>query len=296
MTILRAGCKINLTLHVGQKRIDGYHEIDSIFYPLCLPADILTISSSSMAGLYIETNEKIDGENILFKIYRIFKENTGFSPALKLTLKKNIPIGAGLGGGSSDAAQFLAWLNSQTKYPLPKKELMAIASHAGSDIPFFLVNKIARVQGTGENISPLSWRHPRMGLIMVFPKIHINTAFAYEALDNARQYAKKFPGMEKCLTKHHCQNKKIFLTSNNDAEENIMNIKNFHNDLEEPVFSHFPQLHTLKEEFLFHGADYAAMSGSGSTIFGIFTDAAKMCKAFKKLRQKYDKIYAVAIK
>lgn len=285
---LTPGCKINLCLKVGARRADGFHSIDSIFYPLSIPADKLIICPGDKEGLEISTQARITGKNILQTVYETYAAVTGFSPPLKIQLKKGIPIGSGLGGGSSDAASLLIWLNNQSPHPVSLQELAQIAASIGSDIPFFLINAPARVEGKGEIVTPIMFDCTNITVLLIWPEIFISSAWAYKAFDELKtSLDNNNDPDENLLTNWNCGNKKFIPC----AEERSLPLLSPHNDLEKPVFSHYPELKSIKEKFLELGAIYAGMSGSGSTMFGMFIDPEKLHAGRRAFFGKYRHVY-----
>lgn len=154
---LRIGCKVNLTLRITGVRPNGWHELDTVFLPLDEPSDTLRLALRPGGGLALHCAEPgIDPENnTLTKAYRLFTEASGFRPGVEAVLEKGIPHGAGLGGGSADAAALLGWLNARAPEPLPLPELVGLAARIGADVPFFLYNVPCRASGIGERARPV---------------------------------------------------------------------------------------------------------------------------------------------
>lgn len=260
-------CKINLGLHVTHKREDGYHDLETIFLPVPL-CDTLTIREHELnesfeegdCGVSFCTNGRpIDGDandNLVVKAFRLLKENYSNkigSPCFTLT--KNIPMGAGLGGGSSDAAFALKMLNTRYNLNISDDTLKLLAAKLGADCPFFIDNVPSYATGIGDKLSPLGF-NPLEGytLIMVKPHEAVSTAEAYRGITprDRRQ-----------------TNNEIHLPT--AAKRPITEWKELIvNDFEETVFRSHPRLAQLKEAFYNSGALYAAMSGSGATVYGIF--------------------------
>ncbi|MDE5878995.1 MAG: 4-(cytidine 5'-diphospho)-2-C-methyl-D-erythritol kinase, partial [Desulfovibrio sp.] len=169
MIRLGAGCKVNLGLRVLGRRPDGYHELDSVFWPLAAPRDELEIRLAPGADITVRCDVPgIDPtRNTLTKAHAAFTALTGEAPGLEVTLKKRIPSGAGLGGGSSDAAALLLWLNSRLARPLSREQLGQAALSVGADVPFFLYGRPSRVRGIGERVEPLPEPFPHLFLVLV---------------------------------------------------------------------------------------------------------------------------------
>lgn len=282
MIELRSGCKINLGLRIGPKRADGFHEIFSIFQPLDFPCDHLRIGEGKKPGLELVCSRHIEGPNILNRAYDLFARASGRSPALKLELIKKIPMGAGLGGGSGNAGRFLLWLNEHCGRPLATAQLQKLAMRLGADVPFFLLNVPCLAEGAGECLTPLDAAWPELWAVLVWPEIHVDTAWAYAAFDELSPAAKCFA--EKDLTKQALRNKNFFPYEAGGKAE-------MRNDLEAPVFCRYPLLDRIRKQFLELEAFQAGMSGSGSTIFGLFGNIDLARRAAKRLRAQYRHVF-----
>lgn len=276
MVHISAGCKVNLGLHITGVREDGYHELDSLFYPLASPCDHLGISLVGKQGITLRCDAPgIDlTSNTLTGIYTAFAEAAGGAPGIELELKKGIPLGAGLGGGSSDAAALLLWLNSLLREPLDQARLTQIALGVGADIPFFLQQSPCRVRGIGEKLTPLAYDFSGHRLVLVCPDIHIDTAWAFARYDELCLCPTE-TAEQKSLTKRPCKANGTSLsgTGLSDAVD-AWSIWDICNDLEAVVFPQYPQLAAIKADLLRLGADAACMSGSGSSVVGVFGRAA----------------------
>ena len=264
-TTLRANCKVNLSLRITGVLPNGYHTLDSVFLPLPEPHDLLHITPGAQSGLTLTCSEPgLDPRgNTLTRAYELYADAASFSPPLALTLEKGIPSGAGLGGGSSDAAALLQYLNAKAPQTLDARTLNAIAVRVGSDVPFFLQTRPCRVRGTGDMLEPCLPGLTGLWLVLVCPDVHISTSWAYAAWDTPRP-----PSSSHDLTK-----------LDSEAKESIFR---FHclNDLEEVVFPAYPELARIKRDFLRQGAAAAVMSGSGASQLGLFRDQhAARCAA-----------------
>ncbi len=243
-------CKINLGLHVIQKRADGYHNIETVFYPLFLRDALEIISSSEQqfeaSGLEVTGNFE---DNLCLKAYQILKEDFRQLPPLKIHLHKAIPIGAGLGGGSSDAAFMLEMINEKFCLQLSEAALINYALQLGSDCPFFIINKPCFATGRGENLETINLILSEYKLIVVNPGIYVSTKDTFSTL------TPKQP--EKSI-------KEIVSQPVESWREELTN------DFEKPVFDLYPPVKKIKDEMYAAGAIYASMTGTGSTVFGIF--------------------------
>lgn len=252
--------KINLGLHVTARRPDGYHDIETVFYPVKL-CDVLEIipssdgkTSFSSSGIIIPGDEK---SNLCLKAYHLMKEKMPDMPAVKIHLQKIIPIGAGLGGGSSDASFTLRLLNEMFEAGFREEELMEMAANIGSDCAFFIQDKPAFASGRGEILSPLPAILRGSYMVLVYPHLHVSTAMAYGGVTPAQAL---------------CQLKELYMSPLAQWKANMKN------DFEPGIFSKFPLIATLKEQLYESGAFYASMSGSGSSVFGIFEDEPELEK------------------
>lgn len=264
--LLRAGCKVNLYLDILGVRKDGYHFIESLFFPLPRPYDELHIQTNLSQNLTLTTNVSgLDArDNILTKVYTCFVQRTGFAPGLNVHLEKNIPMGAGLGGGSSDAAVFLRWLNTQAgAQALSEPALQALAVSLGADLPFFLQYRPAWVTGIGEQVFPLDLDLSAFTVVLVCPDIHISTQWAYARWDE--MHAQKELVMKKSLTEKVLAHKDLCFT----------NTSKFYNVFERVVFPEFPVLYELKGRLLDAGAQACVLSGSGSSLVAFFSSQTR---------------------
>ncbi len=245
--------KINLGLNVLRKREDGFHEIESVFYPIPW-RDILEIVPEesgkgsvifSSSGIEIPTDGKM---NLCEQVYQLMHEEFNL-PSIKMHLHKIVPIGAGLGGGSADAAFTATMLNELFNLKLKSDKLEDIVAKVGSDCPFFIRNEAAFVTGRGEEIDSFKLDLSGFWIVLVNPNIHIGTAEAYAGLR---------PGQPEVSLKEIIKK---------PISEWKLGVKN---DFERSVFDKYPQISELKDQFYKMGAVYASMTGSGSTVFGIF--------------------------
>lgn len=246
-------CKINIGLQIIDRRPDGFHNLRTIFYPLPF-YDVLEIipakkTTLSLTGLPVQGDS---ADNLCMKAYRLLKKDFPKLSGYAIHLHKNIPMGAGLGGGSSDAAFMLRLINRKAGLQLSQKQLLQYASLLGSDCSFFIEDRPCLAEGRGEIIHPVP-RPPLEGyyLLLLCPKnIQVNTAKAYSLIQ---------PKL-----------------SDIDLSEKIkMPVatwkENIFNDFEAPVFRLYPELQKLKETLYEQGAVYASLSGSGSALYGIFS-------------------------
>ncbi len=242
--------KINIGLNIVKTLTNGYHAIESCFYPIAL-ADALEIIESdtlsfTSSGIEIPGNET---DNLCLKAYHLVKENHSI-PTIAIHLHKNIPIGAGLGGGSSDGAFMIKLLNEKFGLQMAVEEMEELAAKLGSDCPFFIRNEAVFVEGTGNKFSTIDFSLKGKALVLVMPKIHVSTAQAYSGVISATPNAN---------LKHDLE------TLGLSQFQSVVK-----NDFEKSVFRQFPALVEVKESLIKAGAVYASMSGSGSAVYGIF--------------------------
>ena len=244
--------KINLGLNVVEKRSDGFHNIETIFYPIPL-CDGLEITNSKGSKIYEFNSSGIpinidNSDNIVVKAFELIKSQYKI-PSTAIHLHKNIPFGAGLGGGSADAAFMIKMLNDFYKLELSSEKMEDLAGKLGSDCPFFIQNTPVFAEGKGEIFSPININLSGYYILLIKPDIHISTPEAYA-------------GITPKPSKKPLQ--QLIELPIEEWKENIFN------DFEDSIFPNHPKLAQLKSELYENGAVYAAMSGSGSTIFGIF--------------------------
>jgi 4-diphosphocytidyl-2-C-methyl-D-erythritol kinase len=247
--ILFPNAKINIGLYVTGKRTDGFHNLESAFFPIDW-TDILEITPQekfefSSSGLPISGKME---DNLCYRAYQLLQKAHQIK-GVHIHLHKIIPMGAGLGGGSSDAAFTLIGLRDLFDLPLTNTDLIPFAQQLGSDCAFFLLNSPAFGVGKGDELTVLNNPIQAKYMVLVYPKIAISTQEAYAHINASP-------------AKNHLPN-----VLNKPLEEWKTLI---HNDFEDSVFPKYPILKDIKEELYQLGAVYAAMSGSGSTLFGLF--------------------------
>jgi len=254
--------KINIGLNVLEKRKDGFHNIESIFYPVnwCDAIEAIQTEGTGEIRPTIMGNP-VPGsieDNLCIKAYHLLNEKHKL-PSLQLWLLKCIPMGAGLGGGSADAAFFLKLLNDLFKLDLSIEELKSYASQIGSDCTFFIDNKPVLVSGIGNVINPVSFDLSKYYIYIVCPKIHVDTKNAYGLVTPH----KKPYSLEQ-----------LALSPIQSWKGNIVN------DFEEPIFNMYPDLAEIKNRLYTKGAVYASMTGSGSALYGIFKKKTYLSDSF----------------
>jgi 4-diphosphocytidyl-2-C-methyl-D-erythritol kinase len=252
-------CKINIGLNILDKRPDGFHNLETVFIPIPLKDSLEIIRAKnnvsedvtfSQSGFVVDGNME---ENLCVKAYRLLKKDFPDLPAVQMHLHKAVPMGAGLGGGSADAAFTLQLINDKFRLNLTPEQLINYSLTLGSDCPFFIINKPCFATGRGEMLQRVAVSLQGYHLLLINPGIHINTGWAFGQLKNEPAENRQSKGLLEALS-HPVS------TWRNDI----------FNDFEKPVFAHHPVLKEIKENLYNKGAVYAAMSGSGSTIFGLF--------------------------
>lgn len=254
--IIFPGCKINLGLSIIEKRDDGFHNIESVLYPISL-YDALEIIPSEDAFDFFISGSQIPGDiqdNLVVKAYQIINQRHKVGP-VRMHLHKNIPTGAGLGGGSSDGASTILLLNDLFDLKLTISQMEEYARSLGSDCAFFIQDKPAFAYQKGDQLKLIDTQLKNYQLVIVKPAMHINTAAAYSWIKPGR---KEFSVDQIInLPVHEWENHLI-------------------NDFETAVFERFPELHTLKSTLIRHGAVYASMTGTGSAIFALFDKNSRL--------------------
>lgn len=244
--------KINLGLNILDKRADGFHNLETVFYPINLCDALEIVESETGEFSFTQTGILLDcapEKNLCFKAYQLMKNHFPELPAVKVHLHKSIPTGAGMGGGSSDGAYMIKALESKFHLTIPDSIRLNLALELGSDCPFFLQNEPALAFGRGEILSPIPQILKGYHILIVNPGIHINTGWAFKELQTNRS---------------------------GNSLSNLAEIplgdwnKWVKNDFEYPVFHHYPEIASIKASLYESGAIFSALSGSGSTVFGIF--------------------------
>ena len=247
--------KINIGLNIINKREDGFHNLETIFYPICIKdaVEIIENEESSSDVIFSSTGNSInvpDDDNLCVKAVQLIKKDFEIPP-VKIHLHKNIPMGAGMGGGSADASAILLLLNKKFQLNISTEKLIEYSLLLGSDCPFFIINKTCFATGRGEVLQEINIDLSAYKIMIVYPGIHVNTIEAFAQLNPAN-----------------------FSRAGELAEQIKMDIKfwkqTIKNDFEDSVFKKYTTIKEIKEKLYNEGAIYSAMSGSGSTVFGIF--------------------------
>ena len=247
-------CKINIGLRVVRKREDGYHDLETIFYPVYGLHDELEVEPAEefaflQDGLVIDC---LPTDNLIYKVYKRMQEHFPQIGNVKITFKKNIPFGAGLGGGSSDAAHMAIALNEIFSLGLTREQLAEEVRPLGADCPFFIYNTPCYAEGIGDKLTPITLDLSGLRLVMIKPNCSVSTKEAYAGIV---RHPEAEGQIKQALTEGQTLTYMYPLLIN---------------DFEQTVFPIHPEILEIKQRLLSAGAIYAAMSGSGSTVFGLF--------------------------
>ena len=258
--VLYPNCKINIGLRIVRKREDGYHDLETIFYPVYGLHDELQVEKAEefafvQDGLIVDC---LPTDNLIYKVYRRMCERYPQIGNVKITFKKNIPFGAGLGGGSSDAAHMAIALNELFALGLTKEQLAAEVRPLGADCPFFIYNTPCYAEGIGDKLMPIQLDLSGLRLVMIKPNCGVSTKEAYSGI----------------VPKGTCEHFAPLLKPLKPLEP-LELLPPLTNDFEETVCKVHPEIADIKKRLQIAGAVYAAMSGSGSTVFGLFQDDAE---------------------
>ena len=252
-------CKINIGLNIVGKRADGYHNLQTVFYPLAIKdvIEIIEAPEQKEGADFSSTGLAVAGStesNLCMKAYQLLKKEFPHLPLVLMHLHKTIPMGAGLGGGSADAAFVLQLLNKKFNLGISSQRLMECALQLGSDCPFFILNKPCYATGRGEIFTPVTVDLSAYKIFLINPGIHISTALAFSQINREKNES----------------NLLEYISMPVAAWKDLII-----NDFEKPVFDACPELAKIKNELYDKGAIYASMSGSGSSLYGIFVAGAE---------------------
>ncbi len=270
---ISARAKVNLLLKVLRKRPDGFHEIETLFGRISLKDDLVFKKTAGKISLRTSSREiPKDSKNLVVRAALLLKERYGVEAGVALTLKKRIPVGAGLGGGSSDAAATLIGLNKLWKLGLSQKKLLDLGAELGSDVPFFILNsRFALAKGRGEKLKKIPFRGSLPWVLLVKPHFGISTQQAYQSLKPPFLTPPRADVrmLVRCLKKRNFLGLKDCVFNSLEAVENKELIEIF----------------KIKKELLENGAFSSLMSGSGSTVFGLFLSRSTAEKAARKFQK-----------
>ena len=269
-----SGCKINLFLRVTGRRADGYHTLETLFFPLATPSDTLEADFSAAPGIALEADLpqiSADADNLVYRAAARYAEAAGVAPAWRFRLTKRVPVAAGLGGGSADAAAALRMLEARFG-ALGGEKLKRVALALGADVPFFLDPRPAVARGVGEELEFLAGV-PELPIVLVNPGFPVSAKWAYRQFDLRGGSASSgtLDGMLEGL-------------KNGDLEEVARNVRN---DLAPALWCKFPVLTLIRNELTARGALAVEVSGSGSTLFAVMPDRAAARRTAAELNERY---------
>jgi 4-diphosphocytidyl-2-C-methyl-D-erythritol kinase len=276
----KAPAKINLALDVLFKRPDGYHEVEMIMTTVDL-ADRIELKEITGNHIQILSHNRFvpdDHRNLAYQAAFILKERFGINKGVSITIEKNIPVAAGLAGGSSDAAATLRGLNRLWKLGLSMDELAEIGAEIGSDVSFCVYGGTALARGRGEKITHLP-APPKCWVILAKPTIGVSTADIYKRLQTSRMEHPDVPGMISAIMENNYH----------DVCEGLGNV------LEQVTLQLYPEVANIKDQMKTFGADSVLMSGSGPTVFGLVEHDSPMQRIYNGLRGFCDQVYAVRL-
>lgn len=273
-----APAKINLGLSITGKRPDGFHDIISVFQTVNL-CDTLRLSTGSDKRLACTNPAIPDGpENLVLRAEKLFCEQHDISEYIHFTLDKRIPVGAGLAGGSSDAAAALRGLRSYYGLDITDKKLKDMAARLGSDIPFLINGGTAVVSGRGEIISEIEWPFD-FTYVIVYPGFGVSTDWAYGNLD-----------LTGCNSEEYRAVTDQLIEGGIGADDFLQALSN---DFEPTVFKEYPVLAEIKKRFLEYGAGASTLTGSGSSVLGVFANEQDAHRCEKILKTDYTDVFTV---
>ena len=273
--IIESYGKINLALDVLYKRPDGYHELNTVMQQISL-CDKLTFKEIN-SGIVVESRGlkiPLDSTNLVYRVWEHLKDLSGIDKGIHITIEKNIPVAAGLAGGSSNAAATLKALNQLWNLNLSLDQLMEIGVKLGADIPFCLLGGTALAKGIGNILTPLK-SFNNLHILLGNPGIGVSSEYAYSKLDLEKHNNIDIDRLISCMDKRD-------LKCVGD---------NFNNIMEAPIIEDNPIIQKIKDNMMANGALGTLMSGSGPTVFGLFQDEDSINKAKEKLLEIIDKVY-----
>lgn len=302
---IKTPAKINLGLRIKGSRSDGYHEIETTMQMIGLFDELLFEEKDRGLDLKVDGEVDIPEEgNIITRAFKLLRKNAG-GRGVMIRLKKNIPVSAGLGGGSSDGAATLIGLNKLWKSGLQQKELMQLGKNLGSDVPFFIFGPSALATGRGDTLTPV--RPLNAWVLLINPNFPVSTLWAYQNYDKlVRSMAHKSKSLRFAQgdiaavchseqspepdgtgqSEESCSDTKLLTKSRDNIKlpRPKKNAGGYCSDLERVTIERYPEIETIKDELIGTGASIALMSGSGPTVFGIFHEKSLAVKASKRFK------------
>jgi len=280
MCFVQAYAKINLTLDVLGRRADGYHELATVMQTIDLCDTIcLTTTDDDRVQMICTTPSLSNEENLAARAATLLRQRLALTQGVRIELHKRIPVAAGLGGGSSDAAAILLALHQWWRLPLSPVDLLDMATSLGSDVPFFLTGGLALCEGRGERVSRLSshWPTAMRWLLLLKPAISIATAVVFRSLP---------------VSDYTDGNYSRTVSSAFNAGS-MPRAEDLHNSLERSVLEHYPEVAQAKEDLLRAGASLVRLSGSGPTLFAPFAELARVINVQQELQAQGYEVYLV---
>lgn len=274
--VIKAPVKINLYLRITGRRPDGYHDLDSLMLKLQLADHIrLTLRDNEFLNLVCRGADLPEDEtNLAYRAAQVFLQNNNIIQGVDIELNKKAPVAAGLGGGSSDAAAVLLGLNDLHQCHLPEERLLDMARQLGADVSFFIIDAVAaRAEGIGDRLTPVTIPDD-FRVLLVNPGFPVSTRWAYE------NFALTTFDNPYILGRHLNDREKVDIFAVDDASR-------LTNDLESVTIGRFPEIGMIKKELLADGADFALMTGSGPTVFGLFKDSEKAARSREQFQERY---------
>ena len=264
--------KINIGLKIINQKSNNYHNIETVFQELEFH-DVITITKTNEEFQLSSNNEEfpVSTTNTCAQAYFKLKKEFPALEGVKIHVNKNIPMGGGLGGGSSNAASAMIGINKLYNIGLTKAELKNISKNIGADVPFFIEGGVQHGKGTGDRLTPLNIKLPFI-ILLIFPNIAVNTRWAYSQIRNKLEMPIKAVNFADLI------------------EKDIIPFQLFENDFEKIVFSTYPEIGLIKSKLLDNNARFASLSGSGSTVFGFFNDEADAISAELLFSKSYKTI------
>ncbi len=270
--LLHAPAKINWFLAIVNKRDDGYHNIVSAVQCVDL-YDTLNFEKADKIELISDLSVPAE-ENLVYKAAVLIKDHVSYKHGARIILDKQIPVAAGLGGGSSDAAYTLMGLNTLWDLKLSKKALVKLASEVGSDVPFFIGGPFSVVQGRGEKVKKLKVKNS-VAMLLVKPDISVSASWAYNLYKTG-------------LTKQHADIKLFCQTLEKNDFNSLRDM--IFNDLEKPVIGKYHVIGEIKQTLIRNGAVFSSMSGSGPTVFGVFNSVDEAIRASENMGDNWCRV------
>ena len=276
---MESGGKINLFLRVTGRRDDGYHTLETLFLPLASPSDELTIDFDAAPGIVLDCGDPALAwsSNLAYRAAELYAREAGVAPSWRIRLVKRIPVAAGLGGGSSDAAAALTLLERRYE-ALGAERLARLARRLGADVPFFLYRAPMVGRGVGDELTPLAGPLPKLHILLVNPGFPVSAKWAY---DHLAAGAGEGATLERLLA----------ALRDRDWAKVAANIRN---DLAPALWIKFPLLGMIRDELAALGAFAVEVSGSGPTLFALFPEGEALTRAAEKFRSGHEefKIFA----